>query len=394
MPINEHVWQRNKTTLEVLTLFLFFTLYLLAGLLLTAKAGSPALADSIPYKRISTGGQAGDYQAFSDACRLRNGDIAVVFYAGYGHVSAPNEAYPKGGRICMVRSTDEGKTWSKPVTIFDNDEDNRDPHISQLKDGTIIVSFFSLIFPTNQPRQGTGPWLIRSVDNGLTWTPTAQVVPVNGPWYCSAPVRELPDESLLLPVYYMVRKDTDIKAWGGVIRSNDKGKTWGNVVPIGERANLPLAAETDFIILKNKTFLAALRAQGSVPMHYATSTDQGVTWSAVKSIGFMGHSPSFTRLRSGAIILTYRGFTNSDVRSAYTALRISFDEGQTWQGPYRVDQTTGAYPSTVELKDGTVLVVYYEEGKNSAIRALRFNAPPDEHGAQFPDPKPLSTLSN
>ncbi len=30
------------------------------------------------------------------------------------------------------------------------------------------------------------------------------------------------------------------------------------------------------------------------------------------------------------------------------------------------------YPATVELKDGSLLVIYYEEGKNGAVRVRRF----------------------
>ncbi|GAB3907945.1 hypothetical protein GCM10028803_42630 [Larkinella knui] len=333
-------------------------------------------ADSIPYQVISKGGDAGDYQAFADACRLKNGDIAAVFYAGYGHVSSPNEAYPKGGRLCMVRSKDEGQTWSKPVTIYDDPEDNRDPHISQLNDGTILVSFFSLVFKPGQERQGIGPQLIRSTDNGITWDKTALTIPVNGAWYCSAPVRELPNGTLVFPVYHQEGKGDALKAWGGVLLSKDKGKTWGEVIPIGQEANLPLAAETDVILLKDNTLLAALRAQKDTPMHYATSNDMGASWTPVKSFGFLGHSPAFTRLKSGEILLTYRGFTKGgDWATAYTALQVSFDDGKSWQGPYRLDKTTGAYPSTVDLKDGTVLCIYYEEGKGSAIRALHFKKP-------------------
>ena len=41
----------------------------------------------------------GGYQAFPDVCRLSDGRLMCVFYAGYGHVSMPNEQLPKGGRI-------------------------------------------------------------------------------------------------------------------------------------------------------------------------------------------------------------------------------------------------------------------------------------------------------
>jgi sialidase-1 len=42
-----------------------------------------------------------------------------------------------------------------------------------------------------------------------------------------------------------------------------------------------------------------------------------------------------------------------------------------------VDGVGGAYPSMVNLKDGSVLIVYYEEGGGSNIRTKRFRATPD-----------------
>ena len=86
-------------------------------------------------------------------------------------------------------------------------------------------------------------------------------------------------------------------------------------------------------------------------MHYATSSDEGKTWSAVKDIGFKGHAPHLNRLSTGEILLVHR--------VPNTVLHISRDECKTWQGPYTIDDCVGAYPSTVELKDGSVLVVYY-----------------------------------
>jgi hypothetical protein len=59
-------------------------------------------------------------------------------------------------------------------------------------------------------------------------------------------------------------------------------------------------------------------------------------------------------------------------RVPQTELRISRDETKTWQGPFEIDKVFGAYPATVELKDKSVLIVYYTEGKDSHIRARRF----------------------
>ena len=314
---------------------------------------TPLKEESPLFQVISRGKASGSYQAFPDACRLKNGDILCVFYAGYGHVSKPNDLWPKGGRICMVRSHDEGRTWSRPKILFDDEMDNRDPHIAQMSDGTLICSFFS---------SGIGAQIVRSLDGGRTWESQAQVVAAG--YWCSAPVREMPDGSYVLGIYY----ERGNKAWGGVVRSTDRGKTWSEPVDIGKGSGVYLDAETDVILLKDGTLYAALRSSRG-NMHYATSRDLGLTWSPVQDIGFKGHAPHFTRLSSGEILLTHR--------LPGTALHVSRDECKTWSGPYLIDSVPGAYPSTVELKDGTVLAVYYEEGERSAIRALRFRLKAD-----------------
>ena len=122
------------------------------------------------------------------------------------------------------------------------------------------------------------------------------------------------------------------------------------------------------MLLKDGSLYAALRGDGNVPMHFASSRDLGRTWSPVKNIGFRAHCPHFTRLSSGEILLTHR--------IPNTSLHVSRDEGRSWQGPYSIDTVDGAYPSTVELKDKSVLAIYYEEGANSAIRTARFRLNP------------------
>lgn len=314
-----------------------------------------------PFQVISRGEAAGPYQAFPDACRLQNGDIVAVFYAGYGHVSLPTADWPKGGRICLVRSSDEGRTWSAPTILFDDELDNRDPHIAQLSDGTVICTFFSYWKVDEKTRYRS--LAVRSTDGGRTWETTARPVTPEM-WAVSAPVREMPDGTLLLGVY----AEGDKGSFGGVVRSTDHGETWGDPIPIGKEANLPLDAETDLIRLKDGTLYAALRSS-RVNMHYSTSPDLGLTWTPVKDIGFQAHAPHFTRLSTGEILMTHR--------LPATALHVSRDECQTWEGPYTIDSVGGAYPSTVELKDGSILAVYYEEGEGSAIRALRLRIKPE-----------------
>lgn len=328
----------------------------LFGLLLVFAIGGIHLKAEAPEPRvISRGPNSGTYQAFPDLCRLQSGELFCVFYAGYTHISLPNKDWPRGGRICAVRSKDEGATWSAPEVLYDGPDDDRDPHIAQMKDGTLICSFFP--YRKGAEKADHEVSIIQSKDEGRSWEAAHRILARH--WACSAPVREMPDGTRLLGVY---REDGD-SAYGGVLRSTDRGETWSDPIPIGLGSGVRLDAETDFALLRDGNLYAALRGD-RVNMHYATSPDFGKTWSGVKDIGFKAHCPHFTRLSSGAIVLGHR--------LPQTSIHISRDEARTWQGPYRIDDKIGAYPSTVELKDQSVLIVYYEEGEHSAIRARKF----------------------
>jgi Neuraminidase (sialidase) len=309
---------------------------------------------SAQHQIVCSGEAAGGYAAFPDVCRLPNGELFCVFYSGYGHVSTPNAQWPKGGRIMAVRSSDTGKTWSKLVVVIDTDLDDRDPSVACLKDGTLLLNWFTL------QRNQVAVLLARSTDNGKTWCEPVKLK-FDSPYSfaCSAPVRQLPDGSLILGLYCEAEKAK--KAFGATVKSYDGGKTWKDLAYIGEKADIYLDAETDVVPLRDGKLLAALRSS-KVDMHYAVSEDSGKTWGPVRPFGFKGHCPYFLRQSSGLILLAHR--------VPATALHWTGDEGKTWNGPVKIDTVSGAYPSMVELPDGKVYCVYYEEGKGSSIRGV------------------------
>ncbi|GIT30229.1 MAG: hypothetical protein Ct9H300mP1_22750 [Planctomycetaceae bacterium] len=79
----------------------------------------------------------GDFIGWAEGIqRLPNGDILLIHSAGYDHVSfaSPRDSGqdrwvsgPTGGRSMACRSTDNGKTWSKPFTSLITLDDRPTP---------------------------------------------------------------------------------------------------------------------------------------------------------------------------------------------------------------------------------------------------------------------------
>ena len=341
------------------TVFCFITL--LTAFVLFADDSA-----KMDFVRIRADASVGGYAAFPDVCRLQDGRLLCVFYAGYGHVSLPNDKHPKGGQIVASYSADEGKTWTVPKTIIDTPEDDRDPSVVQLADGRILCTFFT--YRPIDHAQDVNRYIIvksgivESADNGKTWSEPRFLFgdsPVN---VClSQPIRVLSDGTLLMPLY-LADNDNPDRNSGAVSLSYDKGKTWSDVIVI-PNGGRPLDAETDVIERKDGTLYAIQRHQTD-SMGVSLSKDKGKTWSVSDPVGFPGHCPYLLRTKDDEILLA--------TRIPATSLRISRDECKTWSESIAVDSVGGAYPSMVELRDGSILIVYYEEGIGSSIRIKKF----------------------
>lgn len=302
---------------------------------------------------------AGGYEAFPDVCRLADGRLLAVFYAGYGHVAMPNDALPKGGRISGCYSADEGRTWSEPFVLFDGPYDDRDPSVTQLKDGRIACVFFTLKPKPDGSKgyDGLGSFIVTSTDGGKTWEQEPRQIAKG--YYCSSPIRELVDGRLALGLY----KQEASVACGAVTFSTDGGATWSSPIDI-PTGGLRYEAETDVIELKDGSLFAALRGQKH--SGWSISKDGGKSWTTAELFGFPGHCHYLHRAPGDIILMAHR--------LPATSLHYSLDECKTWSDNVLVDSVGGAYPSMVTLKDGSILIVYYEEGHGSSIRAKRFRA--------------------
>jgi hypothetical protein len=104
--------------------------------------------------------------------QLKDGRLAAVLRGGAPHIG-------RAGRLDWITSKDQGRTWSRPVTLVDTPEDDRNPAFGQLKDGTLIVAYCILsgygpdgkLAGARKDRVFDGVYVMRSTDNGQTWSP-------------------------------------------------------------------------------------------------------------------------------------------------------------------------------------------------------------------------------
>jgi len=108
------------------------------------------------------------------------------------------------------------------------------------------------------------------------------------------------------------------------------------------------------------------------------SDDGGKRWSRARPLGIHGSPPHLLRHSSGALVCSY-GYR---IKPFGQRVALSRDEGRSWQPDYvlRSDGLSAdlGYPSTVELTDGTLLTVYYQQrikGEHPSLLYTRWQLP-------------------
>jgi hypothetical protein len=326
-----------------------------------------------------------NYHGWPTLCRRRSGELIVTWSGGReGHVCP-------FGRVEMMTSKDEGKTWTYPRVILDGASDDRDSGCLETPRGTLLVTTFTslayeetlrkqLALPDGDParwpraridrwqavhdrltadeRQAElGEWLVRSTDGGLTWGPRI-ATGVNSP---HGPIA-LEGGRLLYPGKQLWTEEKKI----GVAESLDDGLTWSWLAEIPTRRGDSATRgyhELHGVEVEPGRIVVQIRnhnATNAGETLQSESSDGGKTWSEPHSIGVWGLPSHLMKLRDGRLLMTYghrrRPFGNQ--------ARVSSDGGVSWSEPMVLsDDGKGGdlgYPSTVQLESGRLLTVWYE----------------------------------
>lgn len=347
----------KKSSFALLALLLY-NIHALAQT--SPPAAGAGEARTIPVERhLAVKGQG----YFPVALRLQDGRIAVVLRGGGPHLSIK-------GKLDMIFSSDEGVTWSAPVTVVDTEMDDRNPSLGQAKDGTLVVGYWRIATydekgnydPKSEKERGT--WVTRSKDGGKTWLEPAKIdvsdIGIGSPF---GRIITLEDGAMLMAIYGYQTLPVEQKREGDrnhsyVYRSIDNGQTWKRLSEIGD-GKLQLN-ETSLVSLPGGKIKAAMRARAS-DLWTAESSDGGRMWSAPQKLTpEKVHPADLNLLPDGRILLTVGNRVGPfGVLGMVSDARGQFD----WKQRFNLvtDAAGGdcGYPSNVLLKDGRVLTVYY-----------------------------------
>jgi len=348
----------------------------------------------------------GGFVGWPAVTRLRSGQWLMAFSSGCWHASVPwteeikkdpasrkqfeewqklglpDLRSPRGGRAHIMRSDDEGLTWTQPQVLVDTEDDDRRPTILELADGTFLCTFSTY----RLPRVHDARYML-SRDAGETWTD-----PMDLPGkpeqtaFSGGPAIQLSDGT----VVWVAEGKLDPQSGAhciGVYRSTDSCQTFelASVVKTDHSLYEPTIAETS-----PGKLTMAIRREGDI----CFSEDGGLTWEQSGSTIWNLYDPHLLQMPNGVLALFHGSYTKGGVR-----VFLSPDGGRTWRGPgekdgkpygYSVDPSVYGYSHPMLLPDGTAYVVYLktgghrlEDAQTEALYALRVRVFDDADGIEI-----------
>jgi hypothetical protein len=309
-----------------------------------------------------------------------NGDVLVTFGQNVGD-------FANGGQVCLVRSRDGGRTWGKPTVVakpaYPGGGVMTTVGMTTTSAGAILLPYFEKKMIAAREaeayyaktgkypvRNNLGLYILKSVDNGDTWTNRKPIPFAGAEAFFYGKIVETKAGTLLAPLWGAYREGEFFRS--GLIRSSDGGNTWGDYSTIAFTPHTAYVTETSIVELPDGRLLAILRGQGP---HRCISGDGGKTWSPYTEIVKMLDwprsvntecSPCLHFSPRGTLMLAYRTY-DKDTREFGTALSWSEDDGRTWHGRLRLQDPLNlpppknccAYPSLANLPSGKIIVAFH-----------------------------------
>ena len=326
------------------------------------------------------------YFGWPTVTRLQNGRLAVVC-SGYrcGHICP-------FGKLVMATSDDEGNAWTGAFPLIDTPLDDRDGGICAFGDcGVMVTSFNNSIKaqrdwnPDNayynayldtltkaDEAQFLGSQFRLSFDGGRSFGPIfrSPITSPHGPTQLS--------DGTLLWVGRVFSADDSFPENSGVHAyavHADGHMEFRGAVPKAPTAEGIDLCEPHAVELPDGRIVCHIRSEGGYDFStfQTESADGGRTWSEpIPLLPEHGGAPAHLLLHSSGVLISAYGYRQPPYG---IRLMLSRDYGRTWQTdlPLFTQGVSGdlGYPATVELKDGSLLTVFYAQEEPDGPAVIR-----------------------
>ena len=323
--------------------------------------------------------QSGRYIGWPTVARTGDGELLVAFSGDRDLHVCPF------GKTFVVRSGDDGRSWSDPQLVNDTLLDDRDAGLLVLASGTILLTWFtSLAFEdpdhckwqkdyekllpswsdhvsaitADDRLRWIGSWSRRSTDGGRTWED-----PVAMAGTCPHGPAQLAD-GRVVQLGNLMNVDH-----GRIVceETADDGRSWAVIgeVPLPPEARAYRMGEPHLCGADNGDLVGMFRCNPPDPadcgLWAARSTDGGRTWSTPQDTPMKRFPPHLLNLGDGRILLSYGHRLEPYGEMAC----LSRDDGATWDLDNEIMVCNGpngdlGYPASVRLGDGRILTVFYQ----------------------------------
>ena len=294
-------------------------------------------------------------------------------------------------------SKDNGKTWTDPVTIagtaeLGGDYGHGDPAIvTDRVTGDIFVLVTSKEgFYYGTPESPARLKYIVSHDNGMTWDAPVDITDMiygagcddetrktwHSMFFSSGAALQTSKGTLMVVAPVRTTSNTTHSLFQAqIIRSDDHGKTWtcNGIYALTD------ADESKIVELSDGTLLVKSRNQNKGNIYYATSTDDGKTWSErktfdIKDSACNGDVIRLTTAKNEDKDRLLLSLPFASGRSNVSVF-LSTDEAQTWPVRKTICPGGSAYSTMCVLDDGTIGIYFEEDGLEGGyhMRYVRFS---------------------
>lgn len=313
------------------------------------------------------------------------------------------------GKVVICYSRDEGRTWTAPAVVMDTPLDDRDTGIVPFGNNRVIVTSFNntvsmqrkwnaasggehqwsadskrafseaylrIVEETGAEETYIGSTYRISEDGGYTFGPILKA-PITAPHGPCA----MRDGSILYIGRRFSKDDSKddglnpfIECWK--LNARDEWTYVSSIENVWADGELLLSCEPHGVQLADGRIIVHIRVQGKsknkryFTLYQSISSDEGKTFSQPRQLlADCGGAPAHLLYHSSGVLISAYGY-----REAPYGVRVMFspDGGETWEKDWILDDTAPSadvgYPATVELADGRLLTVYYENiGENQSV---------------------------